>query len=145
MSNPRHHSRKIPEWLCSQWAAYSRQLRRYLRLTRRQLAQQIEIDPSYITLWESPTYGPPARHIVERIAEQCGEPMVTLLAAGMTPDLTTTRPSDWQAAIARLKRSLEVAHQTELAGARLHSGAAAAYRTRRKLGLMRGRSGVAHG
>lgn len=78
---------KAPSRRRMDWAAYVRNNRKMRRMTRRKLAELVDIDPSYITLIERDGYRP-AQDKVEGIARALSLPLEDcLLAAGYSNEL----------------------------------------------------------
>lgn len=76
-----------------QWGTWVHDRRKVCRLTRRELAKTVKIDPSYVTLMERDGYVP-HRDKVKAIGRLLGDEQAACLLAGMLPDNLT--PMEYQ-------------------------------------------------
>lgn len=70
---------------CPIWRAWILDRRKHFELTKRELAEMVGINASYVTLFERDGYVP-SRAIVQAIGELFGCPDVALANAGYVPD-----------------------------------------------------------
>lgn len=76
-----------------EWAFWCKERRKQRRLTRRELAKIVKIDPSYVTLIERDGYIP-LRDKVQAIGRVFGDEQAACLLAGLLPDKMT--PAQFQ-------------------------------------------------